>query len=436
MRLIVQAGIAIILRLFKTQDVIKNGKNRKDDTLMKHTKMLAAIMAALMLAAAMPAAGVSAVTQVVAQSSADWTSDTTSDLTVQPGKSYQFKFTASDPDAIRVWTGTPGVFNITKTVTEPNAVYYKITAIGTPGAAAGVYVSYQNGSGTKLCVATVAGGSSAVTQPSTGWISDTTSDLTVQSGKSYQFKFTASDPNAIKVWMGTPGVFNITKTATETNAVYYKITAIGTPGAATGVYVSYQNGSGTKLCVATVAGSTSGTTSQTPNVDTTGMTQYQKDAIKAGLTLGAWNHAFEQEVFELVNQERAKAGLPALVWARSLTDTAQTRAKELETLFSHTRPDGTQSSWENIAMGAGGGWFENAATGEVDWHIANGTPSHVMDSWMNSPGHRANILDPNAKAIAIGCYVGEDGGVYWVQNFTNNAEDMVDPLTSNTLLGK
>ena len=80
--------------------------------------------------------------------------------------------------------------------------------------------------------------------------------------------------------------------------------------------------------------------------------------------------------------------------------------------------------------------FENAATGEVDWHIANGTPSHVMDSWMNSPGHRANILDPNAKAIAIGCYVGEDGGVYWVQNFTNNAEDMVDPLTSNPLLGK
>ena len=87
MRLIVQAGIAIILRLFKTQDVIKNGKNRKDDTLMKHTKMLAAIMAALMLAAAMPAAGVSAATQVVAQSSADCTSDTTSDLTVQPGKS-------------------------------------------------------------------------------------------------------------------------------------------------------------------------------------------------------------------------------------------------------------------------------------------------------------------------------------------------------------
>lgn len=273
--------------------------------------------------------------------------------------------------------------------------------------------------------------------------------------------------------MGTPGVFNITKAATETNAVYYKITAIGTPGAAAGVYVSYQNGSGTKLCVATVAGgvssgtttsgntssgSTSGTTSGTPigskpstsetpsapdtsasgtpDVDTTGMTKNQQDAIKAGLTLGDWNHEFEQEVFELTNKEREKAGLPAFVWARSLTDKAQTRAKELETLYSHTRPDGTYAGWENIAMGSGGSWYRNTATGELDWHIMNGAPIDVVNSWMISPGHRANILYPDAKAVAIGCYVGDDGSVYWVQNFTNNDLDMIDPLTSNPLLEK
>ena len=79
---------------------------------------------------------------------------------------------------------------------------------------------------------------SAPSAPSSGWTSDTNSDLTVQPGKTYQFKFTAANPDAIKVWMGTPGVFNITKSGQESGAVYYKITAVGTPGAAAGVYVS------------------------------------------------------------------------------------------------------------------------------------------------------------------------------------------------------
>ena len=91
--------------------------------------------------------------------SSGWTSDTNSDFTVQPGKTYQFKFTAANPGALNVWFGTPGVFTIQKSGQEAGAVYYKITAVGTPGAAAGIYVSYEGSSGTKLCVATVAGGS-------------------------------------------------------------------------------------------------------------------------------------------------------------------------------------------------------------------------------------------------------------------------------------
>lgn len=433
---------------------------------MKRTKMLATLMAALMLAASVPAVGASAATPAVTQSSTGWTSDTNSDLTVQPGKSYQFKFTASDPDAIKVWTGTPGVFNVTKTATETNAVYYKITAIGTPGAAAGVYVSYQNGSGTKLCVATVAGGTSSGTtstpsQTASGWTSDTHTDLTVQPGKSYQFKLTASDPNAFNVWMGTPGVFNVTKAATETNAVYYKITAIGTPGAAAGMYVSYQNGSGTKLCVATVAGgvssgtttggntssgSTSGTTSGTPigskpstsetpsapdtstsgtsSSNTSGLTARQQSAIDAGLTLGDWSHEYEQEVFDLVNEEREKRGLPKLVWATSVTEKAQARAKELSVKYSHTRPDGSSAGWENIASG-------------------QRTPEQVVAAWMASEGHYHNMMDYEvddagnvigATSMAVGCYVNEDGNIWWVQQFNSSDSDLWDPTYRNPLL--
>ena len=390
-------------------------------------------------------------TQTSAPSAAatGWTSDTNSDLTVQPGKTYQFKFTAANPSGINVWMGTPGVFNVTKAATEANAVYYKITAVGTPGAAAGVYVSYNGGSGTKLCVATVAGGTSSgststPSAPSSGWTSDTNSDLTVQPGKTYQFKFTAANPSGINMWMGTPGVFNVTKAATEANAVYYKITAVGTPGAAAGVYVSYNGSSGTKLCVATVAGGTSsgstssgntssgGSTSSTP--DTSGMTEQQKNVIDAGLTLGDYSHEYEQMVFELTNQEREKAGLSPLVWAKSLTERAQERAKELETIYSHTRPDGTYAGWENISTGGSQYWIRDTETGQLISVINNSTPTSVVQSWMNSDGHRANILHAGATAMAVGCYVGEDGTFWWVQCFTSNDLDLIDPITTTPLL--
>lgn len=404
-------------------------------------------------------------TQTAAPSAAatGWTSDTNSDLTVQPGKTYQFKFTAANPDAIKVWMGTPGVFNITKSGQESGAVYYKITAVGTPGAAAGVYVSYNGGSGMKLCVATVAGGTSSgststPSAPSSGWTSDTNSDLTVQPGKTYQFKFTAANPSGINVWMGTPGVFNVTKAATEANAVYYKITAVGTPGAAAGVYVSYNGGSGTKLCVATVAGgstssggtssgstssgntSSGGSTSSTP--DTSGMTEKQKAAVEAGLTLGDWNHEYEQEVFDLVNEERVKLGLPKLVWARSVTEKAHERAKELSVMYSHTRPNGSSGGWENIGCGDAIPILVEDPSG-VHWSLWNGDPKSIVASWMGSEGHYENMMKyevddagnvNGATSMAVGCYVDEDGSIWWVQSFNSTSTDLVNPVYCNPLL--
>lgn len=88
--------------------------------------------------------------------------------------------------------------------------------------------------------------------------------------------------------------------------------------------------------------------------------------------------AFANEVVRLVNEERAKAGLPALTVDRGAASAAQVRAKEIERSFSHTRPDG--SSFNSALTEAGvnfSGAGENIAYGQ-------NSPEKVMEGWMNS----------------------------------------------------
>lgn len=286
----------------------------------------------------------------------------------------------------------------------------------------------------------------SVSQPtaSSGWTSDTNSDFTVQPGKTYQFKFTAANPGALNVWFGTPGVFTIQKSGQEAGAVYYKITAVGTPGAAAGIYVSYEGSSGTKLCVATVAGGSSSATGQPttpatpskPNVDTTNMTEAQRLSVEAGLTLGDYSHEYEQEVFEYTNEERAKAGLEPFVWSRYQTENAQIRAKELSTHFSHDRLNGEPTIWENIAISGNTMCVYYDENGQRVLFRDTGDPKHVVQVWMNSEGHRANILNPNATSMAVGCYVAENGNIYWVQCFDSSTNELINPITVNPLLEK
>ena len=284
----------------------------------------------------------------------------------------------------------------------------------------------------------------SVSQPtaSSGWTSDTNSDFTVQPGKTYQFKFTAANPGALNVWFGTPGVFTIQKSGQEAGAVYYKITAVGTPGAAAGIYVSYNGSSGTKLCVATVAGGSSATgqpttpeTPSKPNVDTTNMTEAQRLSVEAGLTLGDWSHEYEQGVLEYTNEERVKAGLEPLVWSRYQTENAQIRAKELSTHFSHDRLNGEPTIWENIGM-AGKTVTVHYEDGQRILTRLNGDPKSIVQGWMTSDGHRANILNPNATSMAVGCYVAENGNIYWVQCFDSSTNELINPITVNPLLEK
>mgnify|MGYP000217162800 CR=1 FL=1 len=118
-------------------------------------------------------------------------------------------------------------------------------------------------------------------------------------------------------------------------------------------------------------------------------------------------------VLKLVNEERATAGLPALTLHAGATRAAQQRAGEIETSFSHTRPDGSNFTTALTAAGV-----SYRAAGE---NIAYGQKSakQVMQDWMNSAGHRANIMNGNFTSIGIGHYKSAAVVDYWTQLFIN-----------------
>lgn len=122
---------------------------------------------------------------------------------------------------------------------------------------------------------------------------------------------------------------------------------------------------------------------------------------------------FANEVLVLVNKERTKAGLSALSMPNKLLEPANTRAKEIKQVFSHTRPDGR--SWSTVLKDY------NVSVQTAGENIAYGynTPEAVVTTWMNSPGHRANILNSNFKNIGIGVYTDSKGTVYCTQIFSN-----------------
>ena len=106
-----------------------------------------------------------------------------------------------------------------------------------------------------------------------------------------------------------------------------------------------------------------------------------------------------EAVASLVNAARQDAGLSELELDADLCAAAQARAQEIAQSFSHTRPDG--SSCFTILEEFG---ISYRAAGE---NIAMGqrTPEEVMDGWMNSSGHRANILNGTFTSIGVGYYV-------------------------------
>lgn len=124
-------------------------------------------------------------------------------------------------------------------------------------------------------------------------------------------------------------------------------------------------------------------------------------------------HPYAKQILNLVNAERAKAGVPALKLDTTVTAAANVRAKELEKSFSHTRPDGTPFITALLDKKA-----SFLLAGENIGEETIGSPELMMSAWMSSTGHRANILNKNFTSLGVGYYEGKGGCKYWVQIFT------------------
>lgn len=132
-------------------------------------------------------------------------------------------------------------------------------------------------------------------------------------------------------------------------------------------------------------------------------------------TLPSSNLTYEQKVVELVNIERQKAGLPALKLDAAISNVARTKSKDMATnnYFAHQSP--TYGSAGDMLRQFGiswRAWGENIAAGQA-------TPEIVVNAWMNSSGHRANILSPNFNKIGVGYATNASGRPYWTQIFTD-----------------
>ncbi|KES06541.1 membrane protein [Streptomyces toyocaensis] len=117
------------------------------------------------------------------------------------------------------------------------------------------------------------------------------------------------------------------------------------------------------------------------------------------------------EVLRLVNAERAKVGCSPVAASSALTDLATAFSDDMAKrgFFDHTDPDG-DTPWDRAkAAGVNGLGGENIARGQADAEA-------VMQAWMDSPGHRANILNCDFKTLGVGVHMGP-GGPWWTQNF-------------------
>lgn len=126
--------------------------------------------------------------------------------------------------------------------------------------------------------------------------------------------------------------------------------------------------------------------------------------------------AYAHEVITLTNQEREAAGLHTLEMDDSLMKLAQIRAEEVSTLYSHERPDGSRV----VELGYG----ENVG--------AKGSASRQVASWMNSDGHKTNILRDKYDKIGVGCFV-KNGTFYWVQIFSRDTSRVSNPASANDI---
>jgi uncharacterized protein YkwD len=141
---------------------------------------------------------------------------------------------------------------------------------------------------------------------------------------------------------------------------------------------------------------------------------------------GTNNYTMAYEVLELVNKERTSRGLSAVSMDVDLLNTAMQRAAEIAIYYDHTRPDGTSCFTAFPAR------FEYSALGE-NIAIGQENSDEVMTDWMNSEGHRENILTAEYKSIGVGCFY-QQGTIHWVQLFASDSARAPSPVPTNRIV--
>lgn len=159
---------------------------------------------------------------------------------------------------------------------------------------------------------------------------------------------------------------------------------------------------------------TSSSPSSTPSATPTSATPSEEPTSASPTSTAAPanpNSAQENEVLELVNQERAEAGCQPVTADPDLGDLAGDFSLDMaeRDFFDHTDPDGNDP-WDRArARGIDNLGAENIARGQS-------SAQAVMDSWMQSSGHRANILNCEFRTLGVGAHIA-DGGPWWTQEF-------------------
>lgn len=132
----------------------------------------------------------------------------------------------------------------------------------------------------------------------------------------------------------------------------------------------------------------------------------------SSVSAGIQSSSAASEVVRLTNSARSQNGYAALIEDGALSEAAAVRAREIARSFSHTRPSG--ASFSSALSESGVSYLragENIASGQKN-------ASEVVNAWMNSPGHRANILNSSYSRIGSAS-VNIDGTLYWVQLFAD-----------------
>ncbi|MEU2118463.1 CAP domain-containing protein [Streptomyces sp. NPDC016459] len=198
---------------------------------------------------------------------------------------------------------------------------------------------------------------------------------------------------------------------------------------ATGVHMAASTGADPRASGPTVGGptasgtstsgtTTSGTTTSGPGAAAPAVAApiapqgEQQGPVKAAEARAGKAASFVQDVVARVNAERGNAGCAPLRADRHLRTAAQRHADDMSArdYYSHDSPDGRDGGDRMSDAGyAWSAWAENI-------HRGPRTPAQAMGDWMDSSGHRANILNCSFKDIGVGVALTADGP-YWVQNF-------------------